>query len=340
MLTVSKKNPSTRYIAVLLAYAAVMLAAGAAGMCFGSEKIAIFGSVKELLTGEVVSVDARILFHQRLPRVLMAMIAGGSLALVGAVFQTILRNPLAAPYTLGISGSSTVGAVLAISIPSLTTFHIFGLGAIQLLALVGGLVSAAFIYYLARRTGGMSMNILLLAGVAISIISAAVVMLIRYLSSPHLLVSMDRWTMGGLDVNGVRDILSLMPFVLPGVGILLMQALSLNHLVLGEQMALGHGISVDTVQKWCFVGGSISTAAVISQTGPIAFVGLIIPHLVKRISGTDHRVLLPGAMFAGAGFLVLCDTVARTIVAPAQMPVGIITAAIGGIFFIILLCKR
>ena len=340
MQIVSKHNSSAKYAVIISLYLIVVIFAGATGLCFGSEKIAIINSIKEYISGDVVSVDARILFHQRLPRVLMAMIAGSCLALVGAVFQTILRNPLAAPYTLGISGSSSVGAVLAISIPAFTTANICGFGMVQLFALFGGLLSAVFIYLLAKRSGGMSMNILLLAGVALSIISASVVMLIRYISSPHLLVSMDRWIMGGLDVTGMQDILPLMPIILPGVGILLMQSLSLNHLILGEQMAMGHGISVDTVQKWCFVGGSITTAAVISQTGPIAFVGLIIPHITKKISGNDHRVLLPTTMFGGAAFLVLCDTLARTIVAPAQMPVGIITAAIGGIFFIILLCRK
>ncbi len=340
MQSVSRQNISVKYAIIILLYILVLIIAGSAGLCFGSEKINIGSSIREIISGDVVSVDARILLHQRLPRVLMAVIAGGCLAVVGAVFQTILRNPLAAPYTLGISGSSSVGAVLAISVPVLTTANIFGFGLIQLFALSGGLFSAVFIYFLAKRSGGMSMNMLLLAGVAISIISASCVMLIRYISSPYLLVSMDRWIMGGLDVAGMKDILPLMPFILPGLGILFVQSLSLNHLVLGDQMAMGHGISVDKVQKWCFAGGSITTAAVISQTGPIAFVGLIIPHITKKISGNDHRLMLPASMLGGAAFLVLCDTLARTIVAPAQMPVGIITAAIGGIFFIILLCRN
>ena len=340
MRAARQDNSLIRFSFIILVYLTVMIIAAMAALCFGSEPIAIKDSIKEILSGNVTSVDARILLHQRLPRVLMAIIAGGGLAIVGAVFQTILRNPLAAPYTLGISGSSSVGAVLAISVPSLSAIHLNGFGGVQFFSLAGGLISAAFIYYLARRAGGMSMSILLLAGVAISIISAAFVMLIRYISSPHLLVSMDRWTMGGLDVTGFSDILPLMPIVLPGIGILLAQSLSLNHLVLGEQMAFGHGISVDTVQKWCFVGGSITTAAIISQTGPIAFVGLIVPHITKKLSGNDHRILLPATFFAGAAFLTICDMLARTIVAPAQMPVGIITAAIGGVFFIILLCRK
>lgn len=335
-----KQTTLNHYLLILSLYLLVMLAVAVLALTLGSEPVNLKRAINDLLSGNNGSIDTRILFNQRLPRVLMALLAGGALALTGAVFQTILHNSLADPYTLGLAGSSSAGAVLALSFPALASVSYGGFGLIQLFSLTGAFISAWFIYRLARNSGGMSVNTLLLAGIVIGIISAALVMLIRYLSSPHLLVSMDRWLMGGLDINGMGELLPLLPLVMPGAGIMLCQSLSLNHIVFGEELAIGHGVSVASVQKWCFFGGSLTTAAIVSQTGPIAFVGLIVPHIVKKLTGTDHRLLLPASMLAGGTFLTLCDTFARTIAAPAEMPVGIITATIGGVFFIALLISR
>lgn len=329
-----------KYTLVLCGYVIISVISTIFGLSFGSERLIFSNIVSDLSNWHAQSIDSEILLYQRLPRVVMGLIAGGSLAMVGAVFQTILHNKLASPYTLGIAGCSSVGAVLAISVAPLASINIFGFGAVEICSMVGSGLAAVFIYKLARRTGGMSMNTLLLAGVAMGIVSSAMVMLIRYISSPHLLVSMDRWIMGGLDVSSPGEVFSLLPLIFTGVTIMLMQSLSLNHIIFGEELATGHGVSVVSVQKWCFAGGAITTAAVISQTGPIAFVGLIIPHLLKKLNGTDHRLLLPGCLLAGGAFLVICDTISRTIAAPAEMPVGIVTAAIGGVFFIYILCTR
>ncbi len=334
------KNILKHHTAILLIYVCISISAAVLGLTFGSEHISFCAVWQDISKLRISCVDAEILIGQRLPRVIMGLLAGGALAMVGAVFQTILHNSLASPYTLGIAGCSSLGAVFAISIPALANFHFAGFGAIELCAIAGASISAIFIYNLARRAGGMSMNTLLLAGVAIGIISSALVMLIRYISSPHLLVSMDRWIMGGLDVSSIQDILPILPLILPGITIMLMQSLSLNHIIFGEELATGHGVSVASVQKWSFIGGAITTASVIAHTGPIAFVGLVIPHIIKGTNGTDHRLLLPASFFAGGAFLVICDTVARTITAPAEMPVGIITAITGGIFFIYILCFR
>lgn len=185
----------------------------------------------------------------------------------------------------------------------------------------------------------MSMNTLLLAGVTISILCAGAVMLVRYVMNPNLLVQVDRWMMGGLDVVGYEKLGGILPFLLPGLGLLFLQARALNHLALGEEMARGHGVEVSAVQKEAFIGGGIATAAVVSLAGPIGFVGLIVPHAVRRLSGYDHRMVLPGSFLLGGAALAACDTVARTVIAPAQMPVGIITALIGGPIFIFLLLR-
>ncbi len=295
-------------------------------------------SVSEILSPG--STDREIFFTQRIPRVLLGFLVGGSLALVGATFQAILRNPLAAPYTLGVSGSASVGAVLAISIPQTAALNWAPFSPVQLCALTGASATTLFIYLIARRSAGISMTTLLLAGVTISILCSSTTMLIRYLVSPHLLVSMDRWMMGGLDVAGYRQIAALPPLLLPGIGLLIMQTPGLNHLSLGEDMAMGHGVDVVAVQRRCFIGGSIITATVVSISGPIMFVGLLAPHVVRMISGCDHRIVMPAAFLAGGAFLTACDAGARTIAAPAEMPVGIITALTGGPFFIYLLLRR
>ena len=184
------------------------------------------------------------------------------------------------------------------------------------------------------------MNTLLLAGVTMGILCGAMNMLVQYLASPHRLVAMNRWMMGGLDVVGYRDLAAMLPLLAPGLGLLFMQMASLNHLALGDEMAAGHGVDVRMVHLVSFVGGSLATASVVSVAGPITLVGLLVPHAVRRISGFDHRVVLPGAFLLGGSLLAVCDTVARVIVRPTEMPVGIITAVVGGPFFIYLLLKR
>lgn len=175
---------------------------------------------------------------------------------------------------------------------------------------------------------------------AIETLSLVFIMLIRYISSPNLLVAMDRWLMGGLDATGYRKIASILPLLLQGAGILLIQATSFNHLALGKEMAMGHGVNVANLQRTSFLAGSLLVAAIVSLTGPIGFVGLLTPHAVRRLSGYNHLIVLPASFLLGASFLVLCDTIARTVVSPTEMPVGIITTLIGGPFFIYLLLVK
>ena len=210
----------------------------------------------------------------------------------------------------------------------------------QLIAMVGSLGALLFIYAVARRTAGLSMNIVLLAGVTIGIFTGALIMLVRYLASPYFVVSMDRWLMGGVDVVGYSELGSLMPFLLPAMAVMLPLAPALNLLSLGEDMAAGHGVDVPAVQRQTLIAGGVATASVVSLTGPIGFVGLIIPHIVRGISGSDQRVVLPASFALGGTFLVVCDTFARVVRAPTEMPVGIITAMIGGPVFICLLLRQ
>jgi len=282
---------------------------------------------------------ATIFWDLRLPRVVLGFLAGGTLALVGASLQVILRNPLATPYTLGVTGGGALGAVVAISVPGLV-LTAGPLSTVQVFSLAGCALTLSLIYALARRPQGISMATLLLAGVTIGILCGALILLVRFLADPNLLVAMDRWVMGALGVVGYRELAALAPFLLPGLGLLALQTPSLNHLSLGEEMAAGHGVDVAAVHREVFFGAGLATAAVVSITGPIGFVGLIVPHAVRRLSGFDHRVVLPASFLLGGAFLVACDAVARTVLAPSEMPVGIITALVGGPIFIRILLKR
>jgi iron complex transport system permease protein len=184
------------------------------------------------------------------------------------------------------------------------------------------------------------MTTILLAGVTINILCGAAILLLRYLVSPHLLVAMDRWMMGGLDVVGYREILTLLPLLLPGLGLLFVQSQALNQLAFGEEMAEGHGVHVARVQKQVLLGTGVLAAAAVALAGPIGFVGLIIPHVVRRLSGADHRIVLPACFCLGGAFLTVCDLVARTIVSPTEMPVGIMTAMVGGPVFLRMLFRK
>lgn len=307
----------------------------------GSESIQIKNIMADMQKeSSLWSADARIFIYQRIPRVLLGFLVGGTLALVGNVLQILLRNPLAAPSTLGLTAGGSVGAVLAISVPCLAWLDFGLISSVQVFALLGCALTLGLIYLMARRSEGFSIYTLLLAGVTIGIFSSAVIQLIRYLADPNMLVAMDRWIMGGLDVVGYQQLAALFPLVVPGVGLLCMQMTSLNHLSLGKEMALGHGVNVAAVQKYCFWGAGLATAGAVSFSGPIFFVGLLVPHAVRRLSGFDQRVVMPASFLAGGAFLVACDTAARTIVAPTEMPVGIITALVGGPFFIYLLFRK
>jgi cobalamin transport system permease protein len=280
----------------------------------------------------------------RLPRVLLALLGGGALAMTGACFQAILRNPLAEPFTLGVTGGASVGAVLAITIATKLDKAVFLLGGIvspvQFFALVGAAGSVFLIYRLARRPHGISMNILLLAGVTISILCSGVVLFLSHLADALEHKMIFQWMVGSTEAIGYGDLIRMAPFFIPGVVILLWQTLTLNHLSLGEGLAAGHGVDVPRVQRNVFIGGSILTAAVVSVIGPIGFVGLIVPHAVRRLSGYDHRIVLPASFLLGGAFLAVCDAIGQSVLPGRILPVGVVTALIGGPIFIRILLGK
>jgi len=282
--------------------------------------------------------DRQILLSLRLPRVALAMVAGGALALSGATMQALLRNPLASPFTLGVASGGTLGAALVIffgitGAAWLVPGTVFG-------AFVMSLVTLVIVYRLAYRDGHLPTGILLLSGVSINFFFGAFVLLLQYLSDFEQNFQLVRWMMGSLNTVGYEPILWILATLVVASIPLMIRARAFNLLALGDSAAQTAGVDVGKLQMLGFVASGLLAGAAVSQVGPIGFVGLIVPHAVRMIVGPDYRLVLPGSMLAGAGFLVLCDILSRTLLAPIELPPGIITALLGAPFFLSLLRRK
>ena len=281
------------------------------------------------------NLDAQIFFLARLPRALAAALVGGTLAAAGVVFQGLLQNPLATPYTLGVSAGASLGAMLAITFgASLPFFGVTGA------SLSGAALAVLIVYTLAQaRHRGLSTTVLLLAGVTLNAFFSALILFVQYLSDFAQTFRAIRWLMGDLDVAGYGSMLAAAPFLAAAFASFAWLARPMDLLTLGADAAASRGVNVAVVQRVAFFGASLATGAAVSIGGPIGFIGIIVPHLVRLVVGAGHRLVLSAASFFGATFLVLCDTVARTVFAPLELPVGIITALIGGPFFLWMLMR-
>jgi iron complex transport system permease protein len=285
------------------------------------------------------NTDAQIFFIARLPRTLAGAVVGALFASAGVVFQGLLRNALATPFTLGVSTGAALGAVLAISLN--WTISIAGISAVPVAAFAGSLVAVGIVYALAQaRHRGISTTVLLLAGVTMNAFFSAMILFVQYFASFADVYRTLRWLMGDLDVSSYEPILAALPALVFALAAFAWLARPLNLLALGTDTAESRGLDVARAQRISFFSASLATGAAVSIGGPIGFIGIIIPHLVRLLVGSDHRLVLPASALFGASFLVACDVVARTILAPVELPVGIITALIGGPFFLWLLIKK
>jgi iron complex transport system permease protein len=284
------------------------------------------------------NTDAQIFFIARLPRTLAGACVGGLLAAAGVVFQGLLRNPLATPFTLGISAGSALGAMLAITFN--WSLAMFGIPAVPLASFVGSFAAVGIVYALARaRNRGLSTTVLLLAGVTLNAFFSALILFVQYFADFANTYRTLRWLMGDLDVSSYQPLVAAAPLALVGLLAFAWLARPLNLLSLGEDSAESRGLDVASAQRGAFLSASLVTGAAVSIGGPIGFVGIIIPHLVRLLVGPDHRLVLPAATLFGAAFLVFCDVAARTVLAPIELPVGIVTAILGGPFFLWLLIR-
>ena len=273
-----------------------------------------------------------ILWNIRMPRVLLAAIVGAALAIAGAAFQGLLKNPLADPYTLGISSGASVGAVItiyfSISIPVLGTF------VLPIFSMIGAFVTLLIVLTFARLVDrAMKMETLILTGIIFSAFLSAGLSLMIALTSDDNLRSILNWTMGSVSLRGWPYIRMVLPFFVIGVAIVLYYRRELNALIYGEERAKHLGVNVSKSKYGILIGGSILTGSAVAVSGTVGFVGLVVPHIVRLLIGADHRHLLIISMLNGASLLVLCDLVSRTIIAPVELPIGVITSFIGAPVF-------
>ena len=326
-------------INALLLLAFLML--GFISLCAGSVHIGLGQVLQTLFAGltgghSLSSQNELIIFSVRLPRIIFAGIVGASLSLCGVVFQALLRNPLADPYILGISGGSALGAIIGIVLGAGS----FYLG-IPFLAFCGALITVLLVFIVAGGSRGLLLdNSLLLAGVVVnSFFSAAILFSISLVNSAEL-HSISFWLMGDLSGAAPKEIAVAALCLLAGFAILYTQARKLNLMLQGEETALHLGVNVMRTKYILLIIISLITAVAVSFAGIIGFVGIMVPHMMRLVFGSDHRLLLPAAALFGASFLVVADTLARILLAPAELPVGVITALCGAPYFIFLMRRR
>ena len=285
------------------------------------------------------SIQKVIIWDIRLPRVIMGALAGMALAVAGTIMQAIFRNPMADPYILGLASGASVGASIAI-IAGGTIGFLAGY-TLPIFAFGGSLLTILMVYYISNIRGMVRIDTLLLSGIAVGSFMAAVTSFITYISGQHLRPIIF-WLMGGLSLSeGDWDSVFIAAVIIIPVCIICMTfTRQLNLLLLGEETAQYRGLDTQKVQKILLVLVSLITGVAVAFTGVIGFVGLIIPHLIRLITGPDHRILLPTSSIIGASFLVMADVVAKTVIYPTELPVGIITALCGTPFFLYLLRKQ
>jgi iron complex transport system permease protein len=283
-------------------------------------------------------VAGQIYWQLRLPRVIVAFVAGAGLALGGLAFQALFRNPLATPFTLGTASGASLGA--SFFIWTGWSFRLLGISGTTLFAFGGALLALGAIYLLARARRGLPTETMLLAGVALSFLFSSLILLLQYLANQVHSLRILRWLMGGLEVVGFQSLGEMLPWAALGAGVLWWRRWDLNLLATGEDLAAGRGLAVERTKLWVMGVVGLMVSAIVAVTGPIGFVGIMIPHVGRLVLGPDHRYLTGGTLLLGGLFLPLCDVAARMLLAPAEMPVGIITALLGGPFFLWLLVKQ
>jgi iron complex transport system permease protein len=316
----------------LLALAAMLLAP-----LVGSTPIRL-GRVFDRSIPFADNVDAQIFFVARLPRVLAAALVGAALALAGVVFQALLRNPLASPDTLGVSAGAALGAVLAITFNA--DFTLLGVTAVPLASFAGAVGALIIVYGLsAARRRGTSTLVLLLAGVTLTSLLSAISAFVRYLADFTETIRTVRWLMGSLDVGAFTPIaVAIVPMGIAMMGFAMLPRV-LDLISMGADSAAARGVDVARAERVALVSASLATGSAVALAGPIGFVGIVVPHLVRLLVGADHRIVLPASALFGASFLIACDLIAR-IVFVTEVPVGVITALIGGPFFLWLLFRH
>lgn len=280
-----------------------------------------------------------IVWNIRFSRVVLAFIVGASLALAGAAFQGLLRNTLADPYTIGVSSGASLGAVLVMFLQLPTTLIA---GYTQpIVAVIFGMLTLVIVLFITNiSTGKLSNETIILAGIILSSFLSAVISLLIALTPREDVSNILYWTMGSVAMRGWGHVQLILPFFIIGAVMILWHSRELNNMALGEQSAQFSGMNVKRKKKFILIGASLLTGGAVAVSGAIGFVGLVIPHLVRLLVGANHRYVLPFSLFIGGSYLVLADVVARTVIAPSELPIGVVTALIGSPIFTILLIQQ
>ena len=290
------------------------------------------------LWGPRSMAEEQVLWKLRIPRVLLAFLAGASLAVSGMVFQAIFRNVLADPFTLGIASGAAFGASLAYRLG--LVLGLSWLSGDALCALVGAISTMLLVVALASPSRGFTPSAMLLAGVIIGFFFSSLILLLQYLSDFSQVFRMTRWLMGSLDVVGFESLMGVAPLILLGLLVVYVMTPELNLLTLGDELAISRGLNAVRARAILFVATSLMVAGVVAVCGPIGFVGLVVPYVCRAELGSDHRLIHPACVLFGGSFLTICDTAARTLIAPSEIPVGVVTAFIGGPFFLWVLSRK
>lgn len=318
----------------------LLVAVALAALCLGAYPLSV-QQVAQVLghaLGLPVAVPAApattVVLDLRLPRVLLAGTVGAALALAGAAMQALFRNPLADPALVGVSGGGAVAAALVLVAGTAAPF------ALPLAAFVGGTAATWLIYQLSRYRGRTLPATLLLAGVAVNAMAGAALGMLTYLASAHALRGLTFWLLGSFAQSGWHRLALAVPVMVVASSLILREARGLNALLLGEREAAHLGVPVQALTRRLVVWVALAVGAAVAVTGIIGFVGLVVPHVVRLLTGPDHRRLLPATGLAGGALLIAADTLARTVAMPAELPVGVVTALLGGPFFLWLLLRH
>jgi iron complex transport system permease protein len=323
--------------AVMALLSAGLLVSIVAGTAFGAVSVApseVVSALGKAVRGMPTGLAGTLILDVRLPRVLLAALVGASLAGAGTLYQALFRNPLADPYILGISSGAGLGAMIALVLTAGATALRFG--AVPVAAFAGAMLTMLLVVRLANVRGRLDPTSLLLAGVALSYTLAAVTSFVMVLAREQM-AAIVYWMMGGFSAATWGYVWMIVPMFVLGVLVPLLSTRELDLMLLGDERAGHLGLSVERFKLVMLAAASLLTAAAVAVAGLIGFVGLMVPHMVRLVLGPDHRRLLPASLLTGAIVLVLADLIARTIIAPIEIPVGIVTAVLGGPFFIWLL---
>jgi iron complex transport system permease protein len=330
-------TPAKLILRTILA-ALLLLAVMAGCLLIGSQEISLQNVLQGPSPEGPPNMDYEILVAVRLPRVLLAAIVGAALACSGVIFQAILRNPLADPYILGVSSGAGLGSILAVLLGWTWTF--WGLSALMVASFVGAIGTVWLVWSIGRITGRIHVTGLLLAGVVVNALFSAVIMFLASIAGAKKFQTTMLWLMGSFaEMDRIQPVLASGIVVLLGIVFLLTLGNQLNILSFGREDARSLGIPIERTCFLAFGCAALITSVAVSFSGLIGFVGLIVPHAVRLVVGPDHRQLIPLSALVGAAFLVIADAVARVVVAPAMLPVGVVTAMTGGPFFLILLIR-